>query len=107
VAAPQLGGATIEAEVDDLLPQDQVDAQVAILLGRTQRQLVAGDPAGQVALAQVRALVRQLRLGADQRDFAVPTRVAQPGRDGVTGRAGADDYCSRSNSRRRRSDMNR
>ena len=76
MAVPQLGGAALEAEVDDLLAQDKVDAQVAILLGRTQWQLLTRDGAGQVTLAQVRAFVRQLRLGADQRDVAVPAGIA-------------------------------
>src|SRR5207248_5386234 len=93
VAVPQLGGAALKPEVDDLFAQDKVDAQVAILLGRTQGQLLARDRACQVTLAQVRAFVRQLRLGADQRDAAVPAGVAQPSRDRVTGRPGAVDYC--------------
>jgi hypothetical protein len=55
----------------------------------------------------VRPLVRRDRLGADDRDVAVESRVAKPRRDRVPGRAAADDYCLRSSSRSRRRDQNR
>ena len=81
--------------------------QLPILRGGSQGKLVAGDRPGQVSLAEVRPLVRELGLGADQRDAAVPTAVPQSCRDRVAGRAAPDDYCLRSNARNLRSDQAR
>jgi hypothetical protein len=45
--------------------------------------------------------------GADQRDVALEASVAQPRRDRIAGRAGADDYRSRSSSLSLRKDQTR
>jgi hypothetical protein len=58
----------------------------------------------------MRALVRQLALGAHQEDLAVEPRIAKAGGDSVTGRAAAGDQRSGrvfSSWRRRRSDQKR
>jgi len=48
---------------------------------------------GEIALRQMRPLVGQRGLRADQRDLAVKARVAKTRRGRVAGWPGADDYC--------------
>jgi hypothetical protein len=52
-------------------------------------------------------LVGRMRLGADELDLALVTGIAKAGRNRVSGRTCADDYCLRSRSRSLRSDQTR
>lgn len=98
----------VQADVENTLAQLDVDLELPVLQRRAKTEPVARNGACEVTLRQMRALVRQLALGADEDDRALELRVSESGGDGVTGRAAADDYrLGRSSSRRVRSDQNR
>jgi hypothetical protein len=84
----------IEPEVDHTLPEHELDAELAILLDRTQAETAPRDCAHQVALGKVRPLVGELRLRTDEDDLAVEAAVTQTGPHRVAGRAAADDQRS-------------
>src|SRR5690242_11580432 len=87
-----------EAQVDHAPSELEVDVELAVLRLGPQRQPFSRDLAEEIVLAQVRTLVGELWLGADQRDATQKGAVAQAGRNRVAGRAGADDYCFDSSS---------
>jgi len=95
----------VETELQHLVAQLHVDAEVRVLPLRSERQPVGRDGAQQKPFAQVRSLVRRLVLAAQQRDRAVESRIPKAERNRVAGGAGADDYCFRSSSRSLRSDQ--
>ena len=82
------------SKVDDRISKPQLDAQLAILLDRTQPQLLARHRAQQVALRKVRSVVRPLGFGPDQNDLAAESRITKSCCDCVTGGPAADDQRS-------------
>src|SRR5467141_3914538 len=81
-----------DAEVEHSIAKLEVDSQLVVLRGWAQAKAVARHRARQVALAQVRTLVRQLAFGTDQRDPALVTCIAESSRHSVARRARSDDY---------------
>ena len=71
--------------------QFQVDALIAVELGRAQRDPLLGRTAGQVVLRQVGSIAGQRVVGTEQRDLAVELFAPQHLGCGVARRATADD----------------
>jgi len=94
LAAVEQDPVVVETEVSDTRAELQVDGQLPVLGRRPEWQPLPRNLAEEVPLAQMRPLVGQNRLGADQRDVARKATVPQPGANRVAGRAGADDYRS-------------
>src|SRR5579859_5370797 len=99
----------IEADVRDALAKQELDAELAILLEGTQAESIRRHSVEEVALREMRPLVRRLVLRANQRDLAPEAGITKTGRHRIAGGPGADDYCSfgRSSFRRRRIDQYR
>jgi hypothetical protein len=90
----ELGCMPFDPEVGDPLTQSELDAQLAVLLGRPQPQTIARYRPKQVSLGKMRTLVGHLRLRAYEQDLARETPIPQARGDGVACRAAADDQRS-------------
>jgi hypothetical protein len=100
----------LKPDVDDSLPEHEIDAEVAILLHGAKAETAARNLTHQVALGQVGALVRKLRLRTYEDYLPVEAAITKAGGNGVTGGAAAGDQRSGrvfSSWRRRRSDQSR
>src|SRR3989442_11191460 len=95
------------AEVEHPVAKLEVDLQLAVLLRGSERKASRRHRPREEALRKMRPLVWQILLAADQHDLTLKAGVAKTGRDGVAGRAGANDYCLRSSRRSLRSDQAR
>ena len=72
--------------------REEFDVRLAVGLGAAQQELLRGGLAGQKRFRQRRAMVRQMRLGAEQRDGAREAALAEPGGNLAAGMARADNH---------------
>ena len=96
-----------EVELRDPHAQQELDAELVVLVARPQTQACERHRSEQEALREMRPLVWEFRFGANEQDVALKAGVAQTRCHGVAGGAAADDYCLRMSSRTRRSDQAR
>src|SRR2546428_4947620 len=87
--------------------QQQLDAKLAVLRGRTQTEALARNSSEQKAFGQVGPLIGHLGLAADDDNLALKAGITQARGHCISGGSAADDYCFRDSSRRRRSDQTR
>src|SRR5205807_7403895 len=91
-SARELDRPPLQAELDDALSQNELDAELSVLLGRPERKSLPRHGAQEVALGEMRAFVGRIWLRADESDPPVESGIAKTRRDGAPGGTAADDY---------------
>src|SRR5207245_7176457 len=88
-SARELDRSPLQAELDDALSQNELDAELSVLLGRPERKSIPRHAAQEVALGEMRALVGRIWLRVVERDPAVESGMAKTRRGRVPGRRAA------------------